>query len=178
MKSKKILKKCGVALSALLLAGFLTACSSPSSSGGGDANTDPTTSDAKYTVVYGDQVAMKEKSRVTINTMITEAGLKEDEDYTLDEETKTVTLTDSGAQKYNKWVKDKKNEQENYTREYRLIAGAGISTDDLWDIQGWKYAANAAGISDSEYTIDKTNKTITLNSSGSEKFRQWLLSKR
>ena len=170
MKSKKILKKCGVALSALLLAGFLTACSSPSSSGGGDANTDP-----KYTVVYGDQVAMKEKSRDTINTMITEANLKEDEDYTLDEETKTVTLTNSGAEKYNKWVKDKKNEQENYTREYRLITGSNLSTNDLWNIQGWLNTAKDAGIFDSEYTIDKTNKTITLTSSGSQKFYDWVM---
>lgn len=215
MKLSKILRKVSVAVSALMIAGMLAACSSPSGGGSGSGTGDGTKSDpnnqngtqtqqgtdnqgsltGKYKIYYEveghDPDLVMELPASLLDAFAEDVGLT-DSDYEIDNSKKEILVNENGQSKvmskatlveskYSEYfvTKDKNNgggtsgqpTQEGSNHYALYINGTKDGEMDPKDFLG---LAKAAGVDESEYTINDTTKTITISSAGAQKIDEYM----
>ena len=147
----KLFKKLMVALSVLCLVGMLAAC------GGGAGGT---SANDKWTIVYSGEVYADDLTWADVQEGIDAMDLVSPDDYTVNQGTKTVTLTASGYAKVEAFENEMKSDM--YTVIYgenvlATIPAAAIPYYEAMLIEG------------EDYTINESTKTITLTASGMAK---------
>ncbi|MBR4790896.1 MAG: hypothetical protein IK024_08420 [Treponema sp.] len=151
----KLFKKLILSLCALMLLGMLASC------GGGAGGGEP--SGDGYKVVYHGQIVNNDLDEDEMNMYISCCQLVEGTDYSINQSTKTITLTDSGKTKIDAY-------------ESALVSG------ELYDIkynggtlvqipEGMldMFLTNMNLVQNTDYTRDDSAHTITLTASGFEK---------
>ena len=151
----KLFKKLILALSMLLLLGMITSCGGGAGAGGG-----PSSSGDGYKVVYNGEIIADDLDEVDLQMYVTCCGLVEYTDYSIDESTKTITLTATGKTKVDAF-ENAMTSGVVYTINYNGLTLTQIPEGML------SYFLSDLGLeSDTDYTIDDTEHTVTLTESG------------
>jgi len=148
----KLIKKLMLALSVLLVVGMLAACSD----GAGD---DDKKSDT-WTIMYNGTVYADDLDYEDIQSGIQYMNLETPDDYSINESTKTVTLTDAGYAKVEAFEEAMEGE------EYSIV----YDGEEIMTLPAYVVASMGEFLEvDTDYTINESTKTITLTDEGYEK---------
>ena len=140
----KLFKKLILSLCALMLLGMLASC------GGGAGGGEP--SGDGYKVVYNGTIVMDDLDEEDIAMFQLFYNMQSPEDYSIDQGTKTITLTSDGMAKFN-------NAFETYTFVY--------NNETILTTQGMMLPLVLYGYTeDTDYERDDTQHIITVKSEG------------
>ena len=152
----KLFKKLILAISMLLLLGMITSC-------GGGAGGEPSSSGDGYKVVYNGEIIADDLDEVEIQMYVTYCGLVEYTDYSIDQSTKTITLTATGKTKVDNF-ENAMTSGVVYTIKYN-----GGTLTQIPEGMLSSFLNSLGLVSGTDYTKDDTEHTVTLTDSGFEK---------
>ena len=150
----KLFKKLMVALSVLCLVGMLAACSDGNSDNNGGG------SGGGWVIMYDGEVYQDGLTYDDIQEGIEWMNLETPADYTINQSTKTVTLTDAGYAKVEAFEEAMEGE------EYSIV----YDGEELMKLPAYVVANMGEFLEvGTDYTINESTKTITLTDEGFEK---------
>ena len=142
----KLFKKLILAISMLLLLGMITSC-------GGGAGGEPSSSGDGYKVVYNGSIIADDLDEEDIAMFAFYYNMQTPDDYSIDQSSKTITLTDDGMAKFN-------NAMASYTFVYNdapVITAPGMMLSLMLSgyVAGTDYIRN-----DTTHTIEIKNASL------------------
>ncbi len=144
----KLFKKLILALSMLLLLGMITSCGGGAGAGGG-----PSSSGDGYKVVYNGSIIADDFDEEDIAMFTFYYNMQTPEDYSINQSSRTITLTDDGMAKFN-------NAMASYTFVYKgktILTAPGMMLSLM--LSG--YAAGTDYIrNDTTHTIEIKNDNL------------------